>query len=116
GAFVSDDEVHRVCDDWRQRGEPNYLPEILEDTDINAAIPGMEGPGDSDDAESDPLYDEAVAHVIESRRASISFVQQKKITGYDLAARLVEAMEAAGIVSAPGHNGQREVVVPGGDR
>lgn len=116
GAFVSDDEVHRVCDDWRQRGEPNYLPEILEDTDINAAIPGMEGPGDSDDAESDPLYDEAVAHVIESRRASISFVQRKMRIGYNRAARLVEAMEAAGIVSAPGHNGQREVVVPGGDR
>lgn len=116
GAFVSDDEVHRVCDDWRQRGEPNYLPEILEDTDINAAIPGMEGPSDSDDAESDPLYDEAVAHVIESRRASISFVQRKMRIGYNRAARLVEAMEMAGIVSAPGHNGQREVVVPGGDR
>jgi len=115
GAFVSDDEVHRVCDDWRQRGEPNYLPEILEDTDINAAIPGMESPGESDDAESDPLYDEAVAHVIESRRASISFVQRKMRIGYNRAARLVEAMEMAGIVSAPGHNGQREVVVPGGD-
>lgn len=116
GAFVSDDEVHRVCDDWRARGEPNYLPEILEDTDINAAIPGMEAPGDSDDAESDPLYDEAVAHVIESRRASISFVQRKMRIGYNRAARLVEAMEMAGVVSAPGHNGQREVIVPGGDR
>src|SRR5699024_954510 len=116
GAFVSDDEVHRVGDDWRGRGEPNYLPEILEDTDINAAIPGMEAPGESDDAESDPLYDEAVAHVIESRRASISFVQRKMRIGYNRAARLVEAMEMAGVVSAPGHNGQREVVVPGGDR
>jgi len=116
GAFVSDDEVHRVCDDWRARGEPNYLPEILEDTDINAAIPGMEAPGENDDAESDPLYDEAVAHVIESRRASISFVQRKMRIGYNRAARLVEAMEMAGVVSAPGHNGQREVVVPGGDR
>lgn len=116
GAFVSDDEVHRVCDDWRARGEPNYLPEILEDTDINAAIPGMEAPGESDDAESDPLYDEAVAHVIESRRASISFVQRKMRIGYNRAARLVEAMEMAGVVSAPGHNGQREVIVPGGDR
>lgn len=116
GAFVSDDEVHRVCDDWRARGEPNYLPEILEDTDINAAIPGMEAPGDSDDAENDPLYDEAVAHVIESRRASISFVQRKMRIGYNRAARLVEAMEMAGVVSAPGHNGQREVLVPGGDR
>lgn len=117
GAFVSDDEVHRVCDDWRARAEPNYLPEILEDTDINAAIPGMEAPGEgSDDAENDPLYDEAVAHVIESKRASISFVQRKMRIGYNRAARLVEAMEMAGIVSAPGHNGQREVIVPGGER
>lgn len=117
GAFVSDEEVHRVCDDWRARGEPNYLPEILEDTDINAAIPGMEAPGEgSDDAENDPLYDEAVAHVIESKRASISFVQRKMRIGYNRAARLVEAMEMAGIVSAPGHNGQREVLVPGGER
>lgn len=115
GAFVSDDEVHRVCDDWRKRGEPNYLPEILDGGDINAPLPGMEGSGGDDDAEQDPLYDEAVAHVIESRRASISAVQRKLKIGYNRAARLVEAMEMAGVVTAAGHNGQREVIVPGGD-
>ncbi|WP_396020954.1 DNA translocase FtsK [Alcanivorax limicola] len=113
GAFVSDEEVHRVCDDWRKRGEPDYLPEILEGGDINGPMPGMES-GD-DDAEQDPLYDEAVAHVIESRRASISAVQRKLKIGYNRAARLVEAMEMAGVVTSAGHNGQREVIVPGGD-
>jgi DNA segregation ATPase FtsK/SpoIIIE, S-DNA-T family len=113
GAFVSDEEVHRVCDDWRKRGEPNYLPEILEGGEGGGAFGGMDGGGD-DDAEQDPLYDEAVAHVIESRRASISAVQRKLKIGYNRAARLVEAMEMAGVVSAAGHNGQREVIVPGG--
>ncbi|MDX1804650.1 MAG: DNA translocase FtsK 4TM domain-containing protein [Alcanivorax sp.] len=112
GAFVSDEEVHRVCDDWRKRGEPNYLEEILDGgSDLNAPMPGMEGAGGGDD-ESDPLYDEAVAYVTESRRASISSVQRKLKIGYNRAARLVEAMEMAGVVTEAGHNGQREVIAP----
>ncbi len=109
GAFVSDEEVHRVCDDWRKRGEPDYLEEILQSGD-GGGIPGMEAT--ETDAEQDSLYDEAAAFVIHSRRASISSVQRKFKIGYNRAARLVEAMEVAGIVSEAGHNGQREVLVP----
>ncbi len=112
GAFVSDEEVHRVCDDWRKRGEPNYLEEILDGgSDLSAPMPGMEGAGGGDD-ENDPLYDEAVAYVTQSRRASISSVQRKLKIGYNRAARLVEAMEMAGVVTEAGHNGQREVIAP----
>ncbi|MED5387782.1 MAG: DNA translocase FtsK 4TM domain-containing protein, partial [Pseudomonadota bacterium] len=113
GAFVSDEEVHRVCDDWRKRGEPNYLEEILDGgSDLNAPMPGMESAGGGGDDENDPLYDEAVAYVTQSRRASISSVQRKLKIGYNRAARLVEAMEMAGVVSEAGHNGQREVLAP----
>jgi len=113
GAFVSDEEVHRVCDDWRKRGEPNYLDEILDGgSDLNAPMPGMESAGGGGDDENDPLYDEAVAYVTQSRRASISSVQRKLKIGYNRAARLVEAMEMAGVVSEAGHNGQREVLAP----
>ncbi|MCK0152406.1 DNA translocase FtsK 4TM domain-containing protein [Alcanivorax sp. S6407] len=112
GAFVSDEEVHRVCDDWRKRGEPNYLEEILDGgSDLSAPMPGMESAGGGDD-ENDPLYDEAVAYVTQSRRASISSVQRKLKIGYNRAARLVEAMEMAGVVTEAGHNGQREVIAP----
>ncbi|MDF1630300.1 MAG: DNA translocase FtsK 4TM domain-containing protein [Alcanivoracaceae bacterium] len=115
GAFVSDEEVHRVCDDWRKRGEPDYLDEILEGGG-DTGMPGFDGSGGSggsDDAEQDVLYDEAVAFVLHSRRASISSVQRKFKIGYNRAARLVEAMEMAGVVSEAGHNGQREVLAPG---
>ena len=112
GAFVSDEEVHRVCDDWRKRGEPNYLEEIL-DGGGDTGLPGFDGGSGDDDAEQDALYDEAVAFVLQSRRASISSVQRKFKIGYNRAARLVEAMEMAGVVSEAGHNGQREVLVPG---
>lgn len=111
GAFVSDEEVHRVCDDWRKRGEPDYLEEILEGgSDLSAPLPGMESADGGE--EDDPLYDEAVAYVTQSRRASISSVQRKLKIGYNRAARLVEAMEMAGVVSEAGHNGQREVIAP----
>lgn len=112
GAFVSDEEVHRVCDDWRKRGEPNYLEEILQGGVDGVSIPGFEN--ESDDAEQDALYDEAVGFVLETRRASISSVQRKFKIGYNRAARLVEAMEMAGVVSSPAHNGQREVLAPAG--
>ncbi len=114
GAFVSDEEVHRVCDDWRRRGAPNYIEEITRiGEDGNAAGFGGEGE-EGGDPEADPLYDQAVAFVIESGRVSISSVQRRLKIGYNRAARMVEAMEAAGLVSAMQPNGQREVLRPGG--
>ena len=109
GAFVSDDEVHRVTDDWRRRGEPNYLPSITADADD--AVAGDEvdvGAAEQEDA----LYDEAVAFVLDSRRASISAVQRRLRIGYNRAARLIEAMELAGVVSSMSNSGGREVLVP----
>lgn len=111
GAFVADEEVHRVCDDWRRRGQPNYLSEILEGTHEAGPAPGDEEAGGGD-SESDPLYDQAVAFVTESRRASISSVQRKLKIGYNRAARMIEAMEDAGVVTEMGTNGQREVIAP----
>jgi S-DNA-T family DNA segregation ATPase FtsK/SpoIIIE len=116
GAFVSDEEVHRVCADWRARGEPDYVDEILEGTlEVTDGGKGFGGSGDDmgSDPEADPLYDEAVAFVMETRRPSISFVQRKFKIGYNRAARLIEAMENAGVVSPMQSNGQREVIVPG---
>lgn len=112
GAFVDDDEVHRVCDDWRRRGQPNYLEDILEGSHESSFLPQEKGEGGDGDDESDPLYDEAVAFVTESRRASISSVQRKLKIGYNRAARMIETMEAAGIVSEMQSNGQREVIAP----
>ncbi|WP_305047294.1 DNA translocase FtsK [Ketobacter nezhaii] len=111
GAFVADEEVHRVCDDWRRRGQPNYLSEILEGNHEAGPAPGDEAAGGGD-SESDPLYDQAVAFVLESRRASISSVQRKLKIGYNRAARMIEAMEDAGVVTEMGTNGQREVIAP----
>jgi len=107
GAFVSDDEVHRVVEQWKQLGEPNYI-------DVNLSDPaGGDGSGgDSFDDEQDPLYDEAVAFVTDSRKASISSVQRKLKIGYNRAARMIETMEATGVVSTAGSNGQREVLAP----
>ncbi|MDF2445176.1 MAG: cell division protein FtsK [Moraxellaceae bacterium] len=116
GAFVSDEEVHRVCADWRARGEPNYVDEILEGTlEVTDGGKGFGGSGDDmgSDPEADPLYDEAVAFVLETRRPSISFVQRKFKIGYNRAARLIEAMEMAGVVTPMQSNGQRDVIVPG---
>lgn len=111
GAFVDDHEVHAVVADWKKRGKPNYIPDILsgETTEENL-LPGetMEG----EDGEADPLYDQAVAFVTETRRASVSGVQRKFRIGYNRAARLVEQMEHSGIVTGPGHNGNREVMAP----
>jgi DNA translocase FtsK len=110
GAFVADEEVHRIVGWLKQFGEPDYKDEILQGPPSEAA--DGEGGEDGLDAELDPLYDEAAAFVLRTRRASISFVQRQFRIGYNRAARLVEAMESAGIVSPMGINGQREVVAP----
>lgn len=111
GAFVDDHEVHAIVADWKARGKPNYIPDILsgEPTE-DSLLPGetME----EDDAEADPLFDQAVQFVTESRKASVSGVQRRFRIGYNRAARLVETMEHCGIVSGPGHNGNREVLAP----
>ncbi|RUR38010.1 DNA translocase FtsK [Vreelandella populi] len=113
GAFVDDDEVHRVVDDWKRRGEPEYIEEILSGGVSADALAGLEAEGsDGDDAEQDALYDEAVQFVTETRKASISAVQRRFKIGYNRAARLVDAMEMAGVVSSMGTNGAREVLAP----
>jgi len=109
GAFVSDEEVHRVVADWKARGEPDYSTDILTEGGDDPSI-AFDGGGSSE--QDDALYDEAVNFVIESRRPSISSVQRKLRIGYNRAARLIEAMEAAGVVSAMNSNGSREVLVP----
>ena len=112
GAFVSDQEVHRVVEHLRSLGAPQYIEEITLD---DAAIELEGGESRAGDAESDALYDEAVAIVMKTRRASISLVQRHLRIGYNRAARLIEAMEAAGLVSAMQSNGNREVLVKAGN-
>ncbi len=112
GAFVGDDEVHRVVNDWKSRAEPNYIDEITSSTQDTGPIPGWSGSETSSSEETDELYDEAVNFVIESRRASISAVQRKLRIGYNRAARLIETMEEAGLISEMSSNGSREVLVP----
>ncbi len=113
GAFVDDDEVHRVVESWKELAEPNYLESILDGVSETEMLPGSAGAGGGDDDaddESDPLYDEAVEFVTHSRRASISAVQRKLRIGYNRAARMIEAMERAGVVSEMNSNGSREVL------
>ncbi|QUM79725.1 DNA translocase FtsK 4TM domain-containing protein [Moritella sp. 5] len=110
GAFVDDHEVHRVVADWKLRGEPNYIDEILNgEATADTLLPGEVAEGSSD---VDELFDQAVYHVTETRRGSVSGVQRKFKIGYNRAARIVEEMEVQGIVSSPGHNGNREVLAP----
>jgi len=113
GAFCSDEEVHRVVSDWKKRGSPLYIEGLLDEGSSTPVTAGelKASNGDEDD-ESDALYDEAVHYVTQSRRASISSVQRKMRIGYNRAARLIEAMEAAGVVTEMGTNGQREVLAP----
>jgi len=111
GAFVADEEVHKVVADLRKRSAPDYLPEILEgasEDSFGSMMPGMA----SDEDESDPLYDEAVSIVTESRRASVSGIQRRLKIGYNRAARMVEQMEKSGVVSQMQSNGSREVIAP----
>ena len=110
GAFVGDDEVKRVADDWRQRGKAEYLEEVTKEEGAVAGMPGIAS--ESEDGEKDELYDEAVAFVAQSRRASISAVQRRLRVGYNRAARIIETMEATGIVSPMATNGNREVLIP----
>ncbi len=112
GAFVDDHEVHNVVEDLKRRGEPNYLDEIVNGLEENS---GPLFPGDtagSSGEETDPLYDEAVKIVTESRRASVSGIQRRLKIGYNRAARMVEDMEATGVVSSLQANGTREVLAP----
>jgi S-DNA-T family DNA segregation ATPase FtsK/SpoIIIE len=114
GAFVSDNEVHRVVESLKKLGAPNYIEAVLEGP--SQAIPGISGEEDAagggGDAEQDPLYDEAVKIVVTERKPSISYVQRRLKIGYNRSARLVEAMEAAGVVGPLQPNGSREVLAP----
>lgn len=112
GAFVSDEEVHRVVEAWKLRGTPDYIEDILAGVEESGS--GFDGSseGGSEGSEEDALYDEAVRFVTESRRASISAVQRKLKIGYNRAARMIEAMEVAGVVTSMSTNGSREVIAP----
>jgi S-DNA-T family DNA segregation ATPase FtsK/SpoIIIE len=115
GAFVDDHEVHAVVADWKKRGAPQYIDEILNgDAGTEILLPGEQS--EDADQEYDVFYDEAVAYVTESRRASVSGVQRKFRIGYNRAARLVEQMEQSGVVTSPGHNGNREVLAAAAPR
>jgi len=112
GAFVDDQEVHRVTQDWKQRGSPDYIDDILEGPSGDGANDFMlPGESDGDTEESDALYDEAVEFVLQSRKSSISSVQRRLKIGYNRAARLVEEMERTGILSPMESNGTREILV-----
>ncbi|HAL40555.1 MAG TPA: cell division protein FtsK, partial [Polaromonas sp.] len=110
GAFVSDDEVHRVVAYLKQQGEPNYIEGVLEGGMVDGE--GGDLVGEASGGEKDPMYDQAVEVVLKNRKASISLVQRHLKIGYNRAARLVEEMENAGLVSAMSGSGQREILVP----
>ena len=111
GAFVGDDEVQRVADDWRQRGKADYLEDVTKEEGAVSGMPGIASDEDQD-GEKDELYDEAVAFVAQSRRASISAVQRRLRIGYNRAARMIETMEESGVLSPMASNGNREVLIP----
>ncbi|WP_180172697.1 DNA translocase FtsK [Acinetobacter sp. YH01025] len=110
GAFISDDEVNRICDAWRERGSPDYVDEILTPFDEEPASRGFEDGGDGG-SDRDALYDQCVAFVLETRKVSVSSLQRKFSLGYNRAARIVDQMQEQGIVSEQGPNGKREILV-----
>ena len=114
GAFVSDEEVHRVVDHLKAQGEPNYIEGILEGGVMEDGGDGAASGEGAASAEADPMYDQAVAIVLKNRRASISLVQRHLRIGYNRAARLLEQMEQSGLVSTMQSNGNREILVPAG--
>jgi len=111
GAFVSDEEVHRVVSYLKQQGEPDYIDGVLEGGTVDGDG-DLSGDGGGDGGEKDPMYDQAVEVVLKDRKASISYVQRKLRIGYNRSARLLEDMEKAGLVSGLTTSGQREVLVP----
>lgn len=113
GAFVSDDEVHRVVAYLKQQGEPNYIDGVLEGGTVDGEVDLLgDGNGGGGEGEKDPMYDQAVEIVLKNRKASISLVQRHLKIGYNRAARLLEEMEKSGMVSAMSGSGQREILVP----
>jgi S-DNA-T family DNA segregation ATPase FtsK/SpoIIIE len=116
GAFVSDEEVHRVVSYLKTQGEPDYSDGVLEGGTIDeSSVPGLSGLGDlmgQEGGDKDPLYDQAVEIVLKNRKASISLVQRHLKIGYNRSARLLEEMEKSGLVSALSSNGQRDILVP----
>lgn len=111
GAFVDDHEVHAVVADWKARGAPQYIDEILNgESTSEILLPGEASEGSSEDY--DEFYDEAIAFITEARKVSVSSIQRKFRIGYNRAARIVEQMEADGVISSAGHNGNREVLAP----
>lgn len=111
GAFISDDEVNTICDAWRERGSPDYVEDMMSNFDIDGG--GSSGGSDSNikTGETDALYDDAVAFVMETRKVSASSIQRKFSIGYNRAARIVDAMESAGLVSSMGKSGKREILM-----
>jgi S-DNA-T family DNA segregation ATPase FtsK/SpoIIIE len=113
GAFVSDEEVHRVVQYIKSQGEPNYIEGILEGGNLSDEGSNLDGsPMGGSDGEQDPMYDNAVAVVLQHKKASISLVQRHLRIGYNRAARLLEQMEKSGLVSSMATNGNRELIVP----
>jgi DNA segregation ATPase FtsK/SpoIIIE, S-DNA-T family len=110
GAFVADEEVHKVVESLKKMGPPDYIEDILSASEESSD--GGGGLGEDSDAEADPMYDQAVEVVLKTRRPSISLVQRHLRIGYNRAARLIEQMERAGLVSSMGANGNREVLAP----
>jgi S-DNA-T family DNA segregation ATPase FtsK/SpoIIIE len=112
GAFVDDHEVHKVVRDWKRRGAPDYIEGIVDESANAIPVPGLASDSEDGNDESDVLYDQAVEFVTQTRKASISSVQRKLRIGYNRAARLIETMEASGVITEAGHNGSREVIAP----
>ncbi len=110
GAFVADEEVHRVVSDLKRRGQAEYLEDVISSKNAEGEAGEAGNGNDADDGEQDILYDQAVEIVLQSRRASISSVQRRLKIGFNRAARLIDSMEAAGLVG-PMENGTREVLV-----